>query len=75
MRELRLQQTRVAKVKTQLITWRSRRLMRRLVRHASCAAKLAEICLDNNTQSAIFRSTVDHFEPSVEGGALGFRGL
>ena len=26
-------------------------------------------------QSAIFGSTVDHFEPSVEGGALGFRGL
>ena len=26
-------------------------------------------------QSAIFGSTVDRFEPSVEGGALGFRGL
>jgi hypothetical protein len=41
----------------------------------SVLQSLAEICTDNDEQSAIFRSTVDRFEPSVEGGALGFRGL
>ena len=41
----------------------------------SVLQSLTEICTGNNEQSAIFRSTVDRFEPSVEGGALGFRGL
>ena len=34
-----------------------------------------QVCIECTAQSAIFGSTVDHFELSVEGGALGFRGL
>ena len=34
-----------------------------------------QVCIECSVQSANFGSTVDHFELSVEGGALGFRGL
>ena len=36
----------MAKVKTQLITWRPRRPMQRLMRSACCATELAVICID-----------------------------
>ena len=67
--------------KIQLTTWKLRWRIQRLSEARELRGirlvlqSLTEICTGNNEQSAIFRSTVDRFEPSVEGGALGFRGL
>ena len=81
MQELQLQRMQVAKVKAQLTTLKPRRLTQRLVRRMSCAEfiqflkVLQKLVQDIMSRVQIFRSTVDHSEPPVEGGALGFRGL
>ena len=81
MRELQLQQVRVAKVENTVDYVEAKAAntkaseARELRGIRSVLQSLTEICTGNNEQSAIFRSTVDRFEPSVEGGALGFRGL
>ena len=82
MRKMQLQQTRVAKVKENTVDHVEAEAanakaseVRELRGIRSVLQGLTEICTGNDEQSAIFRSTVDRLEPSVEGGALGFRGL